>query len=90
ALRLDGSLRDAGDIDTPRGPLINTDIRTANASLGLGLVESWGRALFADLFLATAGPFRKRDFEALATRLREGESDSPSGSGAGLSALQSG
>ena len=44
ALRLDGSLRDAGDIGTPRGALTNTDIRTENASLGLGLIGPWGRA----------------------------------------------
>ena len=42
ALRFDGSLRDAGDIATPRGLLANTGIRTGNASLGLSLVRSWG------------------------------------------------
>ena len=41
-LRLDGSLRDAGDIATPRGPLANTDIRTDNTAVGLSLVRTWG------------------------------------------------
>ena len=44
ALRLDGSLRDAGEIYTPQGALPNTYIRTENASLGLGLVKPWGHA----------------------------------------------
>ncbi len=44
ALRVDGSLRGAGDIATPRGMLANTQIRTGNASAGLSLVRSWGHA----------------------------------------------
>ena len=42
ALRLDSSLREAGDISTPRGSLANTSIRTANGSAGLSLVGPWG------------------------------------------------
>ena len=42
ALRLDSSLRAAGDISTPRGTLTNTAIRTGNASAGLSLVRPWG------------------------------------------------
>ena len=42
ALRLDGSLRDAGDIASPRGTLANTDIRTGNTAVGLSLVRPWG------------------------------------------------
>ena len=42
ALRLDGSLRTAGDIASPRGTLANTDIRTANTAVGLSLVRPWG------------------------------------------------
>lgn len=42
ALRFDSSLRHADDIATPRGKLVNTDIRTGNASAGLSLVRPWG------------------------------------------------
>jgi len=42
ALRIDGSLRDADDIGTPRGTLINTAIRTANTSTGISWVRPWG------------------------------------------------
>ena len=42
AMRFDSSLRNAGDVATPRGPLVNTDIRTGNGSLGVSLVRSWG------------------------------------------------
>ena len=44
ALRADGSLRNAGDIGTPRGTLPNTDIRTGNASVGISMVQPWGHA----------------------------------------------
>ena len=52
--RLDGSLRDAADIDTPRGVLTNTDIRTENASLGLALIRPWGRTGVAGSFYNSA------------------------------------
>ncbi len=42
AMRFDSSLRSAGDVATPRGPLVNTDIRTGNGSLGVSLVRPWG------------------------------------------------
>ena len=42
AMRFDSSLRNAGDVSTPRGPLANTDIRTGNGSLGVSLVRPWG------------------------------------------------
>lgn len=41
-LRVDGSLRDAGDITTPRGTLANTDIQTANTSTGVSWIRPWG------------------------------------------------
>ena len=42
AMRFDSSLRNAGDVSTPRGTLANTDIRTGNGSLGVSLVRPWG------------------------------------------------
>ena len=42
AMRFDSSLRNAGEVATPRGPLVNTDIRTGNGSLGFSLVRPWG------------------------------------------------
>ena len=42
AMRFDSSLRNAGEVATPRGPLVNTDIRTGNGSLGVSLVRPWG------------------------------------------------
>ena len=44
AVRADGSLRDVDAIGTPRGVLPNTEIRTGNASVGVGLVGRWGHA----------------------------------------------
>ena len=44
AVRADGSLRDASAIGTPRGELPNTEIRTGNTSVGLGLIRPWGHA----------------------------------------------
>ena len=52
--RLDGSLRDTGDIGTPQGSLINTNVATKNASIGLGLIRSWGRAGVAGSFYNSA------------------------------------
>ena len=52
--RIDGSLRDAGDLGTPQGSLVNTDIATENASIGLGLIRPWGRAGFAGSFYNSA------------------------------------
>lgn len=40
--RLDGSLRGAGDIGTPDGDLLNTDLTTGNTALGIGWVRPWG------------------------------------------------
>ena len=42
AMRFDSSLRNAGDVSTPRGTLANTDLRTGNGSLGVSLVRPWG------------------------------------------------
>ncbi len=42
AIRLDGSLRDAKDINTPDGRLGNTGIATGNGSVGISLPVSWG------------------------------------------------
>ncbi len=42
ALRLEGSVRDAGDLRTPAGRLSNSGLRTYNAAGGLGWVEGWG------------------------------------------------
>ena len=47
ALRFDSSLRQAGDVSTPRGTLANTDIRTGNGSLGVSLVRPWGHLGFS-------------------------------------------
>ncbi len=44
AVRADGSLRDVEAIGTPHGELPNTEIRTGNASVGVGLVGPWGHA----------------------------------------------
>ena len=52
--RLDGSLRDAGDIGTPQGSLINTNTATENASIGLGLIRPWGYAGVAGSFYNSA------------------------------------
>jgi iron complex outermembrane receptor protein len=41
-LRADGSYRNAGDVNTPEGTLINTSIRTINGSGGASLVRPWG------------------------------------------------
>ena len=41
---LDGSIRQAGDIHTPAGNLLNTNIDTYNGSAGLSLVRKWGLA----------------------------------------------
>lgn len=40
--RMDGSWRDTRDIATPVGDLQNTDLNTANGSLGLSLIREWG------------------------------------------------
>ena len=55
ALRLDGSLREAGDMGTPRGTLANTDIRTANTAIGLSLVRPWG-------YVGLAGSLYESDY----------------------------
>lgn len=55
SLRLDGSVRHAGDIRTPIGQLKNTDILTGNASAGLGLTRAWGN-------LGVAGSYYKSDY----------------------------
>ena len=47
AMRFDSSLRNAGDVSTPRGTLANTDIRTGNGSLGFSLVRPWGHLGFS-------------------------------------------
>lgn len=44
ALHADGSVRDAGDIATPVGPLANTALTTVNGSVGASLVGEWGHA----------------------------------------------
>ena len=41
-IKVDGSLRRAGDINTPEGRLFNTDIQTTNAGLGVSLPRPWG------------------------------------------------
>ena len=55
ALRVDGSLRDADDIGTPRGTLVNTNIRTANTSTGISWVRPWG-------FVGVAGSLYDSDY----------------------------
>ncbi len=42
--RVDGSLRSAGDVSTPIGPLENTDLTTLNGSAGASVIGSWGHA----------------------------------------------
>jgi iron complex outermembrane recepter protein len=42
ALRGELLVRDAGDLNTPAGPLGNTALRSRDASLGASLVETWG------------------------------------------------
>ena len=44
AVRADGSLRDVEAIGTPHGELPNTEIRTGNTSIGVGVVRPWGHA----------------------------------------------
>ena len=41
-LRADGSYRNAADVNTPEGTLINTSIQTINGSGGASLVRPWG------------------------------------------------
>ncbi len=43
-LRGDGSFRQASDMRTPLGTLVNTKIHTANGSLGASWVQNWGYA----------------------------------------------
>lgn len=42
SLRSEGSLRRAGNLRTPVGPLANTQIETAGAALGISRVGTWG------------------------------------------------
>ncbi|MBP3192247.1 TonB-dependent receptor [Natronogracilivirga saccharolytica] len=42
AFRFDFSGRHTSDMDTPAGSLVNTDITTLNASLGLSYIDDWG------------------------------------------------
>lgn len=42
SLRLEASMRDAGDLRTPLGRMENSGVRTYNGALGLGFVEEWG------------------------------------------------
>ncbi len=44
ALHADGSIREAGDVSTPVGPLENTSLSTYNGSLGGSIVGGWGHA----------------------------------------------
>lgn len=44
ALRLDGSGRTAGDMNTPEGRLKNTSVKTWNGSAGLSWLPAWGFA----------------------------------------------
>ena len=44
AAHVDGSVRTAGDVSTPAGPLENTELKTLNGSAGFGLVGQWGHA----------------------------------------------
>lgn len=55
ALRLDGSGRNAEDLQTPQGSVHNTDIRTLNGSIGLGWVRPWGN-------LGAAGSYYQSDY----------------------------
>ena len=43
AVRVDGAIRSAGDVDTPVGELDNTELSTRNALVGIGMTEGWGR-----------------------------------------------
>ncbi len=42
ALHFDASQRNARDVTTPSGDLVNTDIRTTNSALGISYVKPWG------------------------------------------------
>ncbi len=42
ALKADGSMRSAGDVATPAGPLQNTDLTTVNGSVGSSISGGWG------------------------------------------------
>jgi iron complex outermembrane recepter protein len=44
ALRGEGSIRDAGDVRTPSGTLMNTDSRTTSAAIGGARAGDWGHA----------------------------------------------
>ena len=44
ALRLEGSLRGAGDVRTPLGPLVNTGVQESNLSAGVSRVGAQGYA----------------------------------------------
>lgn len=53
AVRGDGSFRQGSDVGTPEGTLHNTDLTTANGSIGASIVESWGYAGLAASFYAS-------------------------------------
>ena len=50
AVRVEGSIRDAGDLRTPVGRLENSGLRTYSAAGGLGWVEQWGHVGAAGRF----------------------------------------
>lgn len=55
SFRMDGSLRSAGDMQTPIGKLMNTAISTQNISTGLSLAQHWG-------FIGVAGSFYNSNY----------------------------
>ena len=52
-LRADGSFRRGSDVGTPEGTLRNTELTTANGSIGASVAQSWGYAGFAASFYST-------------------------------------
>lgn len=44
AVRAEGSYRDAGNVQTPLGELVNTDARTTSAALGTARIGDWGHS----------------------------------------------
>ncbi len=53
AIHADGSFRQGRNVSTPEGTLMNTELTTANASIGGSVVQPWGYAGVAGSYYAT-------------------------------------
>ncbi len=55
-LHLDGSYREAGELQTPEGTLRNTSLLTQSAAAGISWIQSWGHlGVAADVYLSEYG-----------------------------------